>query len=142
MSSKGSSWSAADAYTASFARLCAGSVNGLLDALPPGETLLDVGTGTGTVLCRALERGWDAAGVDPSPEMLDLAAAVAPSDRLHRGELPPAGSRLAPEVDFERTPHGVKRLCQESGLEVELATELSWTFSITPSDLWSTRPPI
>lgn len=85
MSSTGSSWSGADAYAKSFARLCAGSVNGLLDALPPGETLLDVGTGTGTVLGRALERGWDATGVDPSPEMLHLAAAVVPSDRLLLG---------------------------------------------------------
>lgn len=88
MSSSRSAWSGAAAYAASFARLCAGSVEALLDASDPSGTLLDVGTGPGTVVRRALERGWDARGVDPSPEMLRLAATAVPVERLLRAELP------------------------------------------------------
>ena len=204
MSTTRPAWSDASAYSASFARLCAGTVDHLLDALPPGKTLLDVGTGTGSVLIGALDRGWEATGVDPAPEMLELASAAIPAERLRRAGLPtlpfpdssfdavtanfvinhlrdprggvrelarvtkangavaltiwpseistmndlwnrvmaaadvqpPAGSRLPPAADFERTTRGVATLCEESDLVVDVVQELSWTFSIEPRDLW------
>lgn len=204
MSATRPAWSDAEAYRVSFARLCAGAVDELLDALPAGETLLDVGNGTGSVLAGAVDRGWDAVGVDPAPEMLRLARAAVPSGRLREAGLPElpfddssfdavtanfvvnhlrdprggvrelarvakptgavaftvwpsatstmnrlwnevmsaagvppaAGSRLPPQADFERTPTGVGRLFQDGGLVVDRTTELSWTFSIAPAELW------
>lgn len=88
MSATRPSWSDASAYSVSFARLCAGTVDHLLDALPPGRTLLDVGTGTGAVLAGALDRGWEALGVDSAPEMLKFAASAISLERLQLASLP------------------------------------------------------
>ena len=76
-------WSSTgEAYAASFAALCAGSVDAVLDEAAErtaGRTLLDVGTGPGTVAAAAVARGWNAAGVDAEPSMLEAA------QRRHRG---------------------------------------------------------
>lgn len=39
----------------------------------PGETVLDIGCGTGASLLPFLEKGLQATGIDPSPYMLDIA---------------------------------------------------------------------
>jgi SAM-dependent methyltransferase len=69
----------AAAFERSFAALCGYIAGDLLDAVGPLEarTLLDVGTGTGTVAALAAERGALAVGVDPDAGMLDLARAKA-----------------------------------------------------------------
>jgi SAM-dependent methyltransferase len=84
-------WSEAAAYEESFAPLCAGAVPALLDALgvvSPASSLLDVGTGPGTVAAAALARGWAVTAVDPSPAMLERAAQNAPGAALIEGSLP------------------------------------------------------
>lgn len=88
MSGAGSdgAWGAVEAYRRSFGALCAGVHDLLLDALPDGR-VLDVGCGPGGLLGRALDRGWDVAGVDPSPAMVACAARVAPG-RVEVGGLP------------------------------------------------------
>jgi SAM-dependent methyltransferase len=43
----------------------------------PGQRVLDLGTGTGTLACGFAERGCDAVGLDPSPRMLAEAASAA-----------------------------------------------------------------
>jgi SAM-dependent methyltransferase len=52
----------------------------------PGETILDIGCGTGISLRPLLELGLSATGIDPSPYMLDIAA-INLGNRvdLHRG---------------------------------------------------------
>jgi SAM-dependent methyltransferase len=76
-------WSSTgEAYAASFASLCAGAVGAVLDEAEQrttGRTLLDVGTGPGTVAAAAAVRGWEATGVDAEPSMLEAAR------RRHRG---------------------------------------------------------
>ncbi|MFO7715509.1 class I SAM-dependent methyltransferase [Desulfosarcina sp.] len=60
----------------------------MLGMLEPvaGETVLDVGCGTGASIAPLLEKGLDATGIDPSPYMLDiLAAAFGNRVSLYRG---------------------------------------------------------
>jgi ubiquinone/menaquinone biosynthesis C-methylase UbiE/catechol 2,3-dioxygenase-like lactoylglutathione lyase family enzyme len=47
----------------------------------PGS-LLEVGVGSGRLLARLAERGWDVAGIDTAPRMLELARAQVPGARL------------------------------------------------------------
>ncbi|MGW2570453.1 methyltransferase domain-containing protein [Streptomyces sp. NPDC001537] len=80
----------ADAYAASFAKLCAYPVPGLLDAAGVGEgvRVLDVGTGTGTAAAVACERGAKVAAVDAEPAMVARAARAAPEADVRLAALP------------------------------------------------------
>ena len=66
----------------------------LLDMLQPlsGESILDIGCGTGLTLAALAERGLGVTGIDPSPYMLDIAVKqVGSRAELYRGfaeELP------------------------------------------------------
>ncbi|WP_210441254.1 class I SAM-dependent methyltransferase [Nocardioides xinjiangensis] len=79
----------AQAYARGFAGLCAGAVPTLLDDLPPGSRLLDVGCGTGTLVQSARAAGHDALGVEPDPEMAAMARArTGPDCEVAVGALP------------------------------------------------------
>ena len=82
----------AEAYAATFAGLCAGPVDALLDALDARMrsrgTLLDVGTGTGTLARAAASRGWHVSASDPEPSMLTVAEALGGGVRYSAGALP------------------------------------------------------
>ncbi|GAA5208195.1 class I SAM-dependent methyltransferase [Microbacterium kyungheense] len=83
-----------EAYAASFAALCAGSVDAVLDeaeARTDGRVLLDVGTGPGTVAAAAAARGWNAAGVDAEESMLQTARRLHPGLPFALGTLPRLG---------------------------------------------------
>ena len=73
----GVGWSggAAVAYERSFARLCAGAIPAILDALPSPATgrLLDVGAGTGRLSVVAAARGWEVTALEPDEDMLEVA---------------------------------------------------------------------
>ena len=52
----------------------------------PGETILDIGCGTGSNLLFLLKMGLDITGLDPSPYMLDIASRrIGHRSDLHRG---------------------------------------------------------
>lgn len=73
-----SAWSGvAEAYRTSFATLCEGTIAQLL-ADTPGRTLLDVGSGTGTLAARAAAEGRAVVAVDADPDMVSMSAAVVP----------------------------------------------------------------
>ncbi|MET7621522.1 class I SAM-dependent methyltransferase [Streptomyces sp. NPDC005408] len=80
----------AEAYEASFAKLCAYPVPMVLDAadVRPGTRLLDVGTGTGAVAEAACERGAKVTAVDAEPGMVALAAQAAPGADVRVAALP------------------------------------------------------
>lgn len=80
----------AAAYAETFAGLCAHAVPVLLDdaAVRPGEALLDVGTGPGSVARAAADRGCRVTGIDPDREMVALARAAVPDALVLVGALP------------------------------------------------------
>lgn len=80
----------ADAYAASFAKLCAYPVPGLLDAagVTEGVRVLDVGTGTGTTAAVACQRGAKVTAVDAEPGMVAQAALAAPEADVRLAALP------------------------------------------------------
>lgn len=193
----------ADAYRASFATLCAGSVYRLLDDAP-GPRLLDVGSGTGGLASAARDLGRSVVAVDADPDMAALTGAAVPGRALvaalpdlpfgdgafdavtanfvvnhvpdpraavrelarvvrpggrvaltswpaaptawgelvsrvyaEAGVVPLAGTRLPPELDFERSTDGLRGLTEAAGLEVVVAEELRWTWTIGVEPLWT-----
>lgn len=53
------------------------------------------------------------------------------------GATAPPAARLAPELDFERSPAGLARLAEEAGLATLAATELRWTWEVGVDALWA-----
>jgi SAM-dependent methyltransferase len=83
--------STGDAYATSFAALCAGAVDAVLDEAgerTAGRRLLDVGTGPGTVAAAAHARGWTVAGVDAEESMIATARRLNPGIPFRIGTLP------------------------------------------------------
>ena len=80
----------ADAYAASFGKLCAHPVPGLLDAAGVGEGVgvLDVGTGTGAAAAVACERGAKVTAVDAEAGMVARATLAAPDADVRLAALP------------------------------------------------------
>jgi SAM-dependent methyltransferase len=78
------------------ARLCAALV-------PPGSRVLDAGCGTGRVLIRLAELGYDGAGVDLDASMLAVARRQAPSltwVQADLAEFDPEAAGIAPGFDL------------------------------------------
>ncbi|WP_431955118.1 class I SAM-dependent methyltransferase [Actinacidiphila sp. bgisy167] len=80
----------ADAYAASFAKLCAYPVPELLDAagVREGVRVLDAGTGTGTAAALACERRAKMTAVDAEPAMVARAATAVPEADVRLAALP------------------------------------------------------
>ena len=54
---------------------------GMLDPVA-GESVLDIGCGTGASIVPLLEKGLDVTGIDPSPYMLDILSTTVGQSRL------------------------------------------------------------
>lgn len=80
----------ADAFAASFAKLCAYPVPRLLDAADVGKgaRVLDVGTGTGAAAVAACERGARVTAVDAEPAMVARTTLAAPQADVRLAALP------------------------------------------------------
>ncbi|MFJ4844193.1 MULTISPECIES: class I SAM-dependent DNA methyltransferase [unclassified Streptomyces] len=60
----------------------------LLEQLPAGSRVLDLGCGTGVPTCRQLsDAGHEVTGIDLSPVMLSLARQYVPSADFHQGDI-------------------------------------------------------
>ena len=60
-------------YDRSFATLCAGTTAAVLECLPSGAAVLDVGCGTGLLAAALDSAGHAVTAIDPDPEMVELA---------------------------------------------------------------------
>ena len=80
----------AEAYAETFAPFCAGPATDLLAAagVDAGTSVLDVGTGTGTVAALAVERGARVTAVDAEPSMVAATAARVPGADVRPAILP------------------------------------------------------
>jgi SAM-dependent methyltransferase len=84
----------AGAFAASFAHLCVGAVDPLLEGVGisdhsgQGLRLLDVGTGTGSVAARAAALGANVSAVEPDPGMRRLATQAVPGIDVVAGTAP------------------------------------------------------
>ena len=68
-------WSdVAAAYDRSFASLCSGTAPMLVEPIPAGSRVLDVGCGSGHLAAELTSAGHEVHGVDPDPEMVALTA--------------------------------------------------------------------
>jgi SAM-dependent methyltransferase len=78
-----------------------GIVNYLTLSFPPGAKLLDIGAGSGRDLLKLLQLGYDAYGVDPCNELIDVATATYPElgPRLAQGSLPKLNAPFGGEFD-------------------------------------------
>ncbi|WP_338565948.1 class I SAM-dependent methyltransferase [Microbacterium paraoxydans] len=79
-----------EAYAASYAALCAGTVDVLASALGPaeGRSLLDVGAGEGGLAARFAGLGWSVTACEPEPTMRAVAHRMHPTLRIIDGGLP------------------------------------------------------
>lgn len=65
-----------------------GYVNRVLDTLPPGASVLDLGCGTGNPYARhIIDRGFRVLGVDQSQKMLTIAQRVIPEAELFHADM-------------------------------------------------------
>lgn len=70
--------------------------------------------------------GWPAPPGVLWGEVLDAAGAVRPD-----------APRLAPHLDFERSPDGLATLLEEAGLRTVEARMHAWDWSVAPEDFWA-----
>lgn len=78
------------AYSASYDALCSGTSDAILAALGPARsrTVLDVGSGTGSLVGVLADAGWAATGSEPEDSMREIAAARHPNIGFRSGALP------------------------------------------------------
>lgn len=127
----------AQAYARSFAGLCAGAAPALLDGLPARSRLLDVGCGTGDLVARARAVGHDATGVEPDPEMAQLA-------RERIGDVEVAGLPDLPHADsgFEVVTAGfVLNHVDDPRAGAREITRVAAPGGVVRATIWGSAPP-
>jgi len=77
----------ADAYAAARAEDDADQLRPLLNVLPKGSSVLDLGCGAGAPIARALSKRYGVTGVDISQAMIRLARANVPEARFFHGDV-------------------------------------------------------
>jgi SAM-dependent methyltransferase len=71
-------------------------------------------------------------GSSPAPQAMMWNALLDAADAVR-----PPSPRLPDDLDFERSPHGLAGILGEAGLAVTHAGTVSWTWRVTPEDLWT-----
>lgn len=144
-----SSWDGtAEAYDASFGRLCAGTIGLVVAALGPASTegrLLDVGSGPGALAAAARRAGFAAIGVDADESMVRLARRQHSDITFVRGALPnlpfrqAAFDAVAANFVVNHTPDpraSLRELSRVSRPGGRLAVTI-WTGVVSPmNQLW------
>jgi SAM-dependent methyltransferase len=137
----------ASAYERSFARLCAGTAAELISRLDENhQTVLDIGTGPGTVAAAAQRSGHAVIGMDKDQSMVDLAARRHPTISFARAVLPklPCADRVLDAVTanfvLNHTPdpgaatRELRRVLQPGGRLVATI----WTSQVVPlNQMWN-----
>ena len=91
-----SRWVAADySKVGAFVAELGGAALDLLDP-KPGERILDVGCGEGTLSMKIIDRGAEVVGVDNSPEMVEATGSLRGSSPSRDKRLRPSGPRARP----------------------------------------------
>jgi len=87
-----------------------GYVDRLLDGLPPGATVLDLGCGTGNPIARhIIDNGFHVVGVDQSQKMLAIAQRVIPEAELIHADM----------IDVELTQQFAAAILWDSAFHVQ-----------------------
>lgn len=132
-----------DAYSASYASLCAGAGERLREVVGAarGRTLLDVGAGDGTLASQWADAGWRVTGCEPEPSMRDAAARQHPSLTITDDALPvlpftdgafdvTVANFVLNHVDDPREgAHGLRRVARDA--------VIATTWVRSPSAFWA-----
>ena len=132
-----------EAYSASYAALCAGTFPLLQQAVgaADGQTLLDVGSGDGTLAAAWAAAGWAVTGCEPEPSMRAVASARHPQIPVVDGALPDLpfadGAYDAVVANFVLNHVASPRTAAATLRRVARAGVAATTWTLSPSWLWA-----
>ncbi|MGN8026051.1 class I SAM-dependent methyltransferase [Microbacterium sp. 22242] len=131
------------AYAASYAELCAGTIGALRSVLGPGEgrTLLDVGAGTGELAANFGADGWIVDAREPEASMREEARRRHPGLRIREGALPSLtdgdASFDAVVANFVLNHVPDPRAAAAELWRVSRAAVAATSWTVSPSWLWA-----
>ncbi|WP_337003299.1 class I SAM-dependent methyltransferase [Microbacterium sp. LB12] len=132
-----------EAYSASYAALCAGTFPLLQAALGAahGRTLLDVGSGDGTLADAWATAGWMVTACEPEPSMRAVSSARHPRVRVLDGALPGLpfadGSFDVVIANFVLNHVATPRTAAAELRRVARSAVAATTWTLSPSWLWA-----
>ncbi|MEW1961597.1 class I SAM-dependent methyltransferase [Microbacterium sp. NPDC077644] len=141
-----SSWrGVGSAYAASYADLCSGTADAIIDVLGPARsrTLLDVGSGTGALGTLLTDAGWTVTGCEPEQTMREVSALQHPELEVRDGALPslpfPNASFDAVTANFvlNHVPDPRASAGEMARVARTAATLVATIWTVSPSWFWA-----